>query len=173
MLAPQLERAGILVGTQKMPWSRQRAFDRDYAQAMTEIDATVARLRARGATRIVIGGHSLGAAAALIFCAQRPADGLLLLALGHSPQARRFRNASRPVRPAPVRRSPTAKARKPTRSMTSIRARPHPPARFAPPPAFTSAISTPKAAPTRSMRSAGCPLPCPCSGLRAAAKTPA
>lgn len=70
-----------------MPWSRQRAFDRDYAQAMTEIDATVARLRARGATRIVIGGHSLGTAAALIYCAQRPADGLLLLALGHSPQS--------------------------------------------------------------------------------------
>lgn len=83
---PQLERAGILVETPEMPWSKGRQFDRSYDEAMTEIDAAVKKLRVQGATKIVIGGHSMGAAAALIYGARHPADGLLLLALGHSPQ---------------------------------------------------------------------------------------
>lgn len=86
VLVPQLERGGILVETPEMPWSRQRGFDRSYDAALSEIDAAVQRLRARGATKVVIGGHSLGAAAALTYAAYRPTEALLLLALGHSPQ---------------------------------------------------------------------------------------
>ncbi len=86
MISPYLEREGILVETPEMPWSKRREFDRSYDEAFTEIDAAIQKLRARGATRIVIGGHSLGAAAALIYTARKPADGLVLLALGHSPQ---------------------------------------------------------------------------------------
>ncbi len=85
-ISPYLEREGILVEAPEMPWSKHREFDRSCDEAMTEIDAAVKKLRSRGATRIVIGGHSQGAAAALIYAARRPADGLLLLALGHSPQ---------------------------------------------------------------------------------------
>ncbi len=86
MITPYLEREGILVETPEMPWSKRREFDRGYDEAFTEIDTAVQKLRAKGATKIVIGGHSLGAAAALIYAARKPADGLLLLALGHSPQ---------------------------------------------------------------------------------------
>lgn len=55
---------------------------------MQEIDAAAKKLRARGATKVVIGGHSMGAAAALIYSSRHPADGLVLLALGHSPQSK-------------------------------------------------------------------------------------
>lgn len=85
-ISPHLEREGILVETPEMPWSKHREFDRSYDEATAEIDAAVKKLRTQGATKIVIGGHSLGAAAALIYVARRPADAVLLLALGHSPQ---------------------------------------------------------------------------------------
>jgi pimeloyl-ACP methyl ester carboxylesterase len=85
---------GVLVETPEMPWSKNRQFDHGYEQAMDEIEAAVKKLRSQGATKVVIAGHSMGAAAALIYGARKPADGLILLALGHSPQtdslAKRF-----------------------------------------------------------------------------------
>lgn len=87
MLASQLESGGILVDTPEMPWSKNREYNASYEQAMDEVSASVKRLRGRGATRIVVGGHSMGAAAALIYGAHHPVDGLVLLALGHSPQS--------------------------------------------------------------------------------------
>lgn len=86
-LGPQLEAEGILIETPEMPWSKSREYESSYEQAMEEIAASVKQLRARGATKIVVGGHSMGAAAALIYGSRHPADGLLLLALGHSPQS--------------------------------------------------------------------------------------
>lgn len=86
-LGPQLEAEGILIETPEMPWSKDREYESSYEQAMEEIATSVKQLRARGATRIVVGGHSMGAAAALIYGSRHPADGLLLLALGHSPQS--------------------------------------------------------------------------------------
>ncbi len=86
-LVPQLETDGILVDTPEMPWSASRGYDKGYEQAMEEIAASVKRLRDRGATKVVVGGHSMGAAAALIYGARHPVDGLLLLAPGHHPQS--------------------------------------------------------------------------------------
>lgn len=86
-LGPQLEAEGILVETPEMPWSGGREYDKGYEQAMEEITASVKRLRERGATKVVVGGHSMGAAAALIYGSRQPADGLLLLAPGHHPQS--------------------------------------------------------------------------------------
>lgn len=86
-LASQLESGGILVDTPEMPWSKSREYNASYEQAMDEVSASVKRLRDRGATRVVVGGHSMGAAAALIYGARHPVDGLVLLALGHSPQS--------------------------------------------------------------------------------------
>lgn len=87
VLASQLESGGILVDTPEMPWSKNREYNASYEQAMDEVSASVKRLRDRGATRIVVGGHSMGAAAALIYGARHSVDGLALLALGHSPQS--------------------------------------------------------------------------------------
>ncbi len=83
-LATALQDAGFLVAAPDMPWSEGRGFDRTFAQSMAEIDAAVEGLRARGAKRIVVGGHSMGAAAALGYAARRPRiAGILAIAPGH------------------------------------------------------------------------------------------
>lgn len=91
-LETKLEAGGILVDAPEMPWSAGRRYDRIYEQAMEEIAASVRRLRDRGASKIVVGGHSMGAAAALIYGARHPVDGLLLLAPGHHPQSNSLRD---------------------------------------------------------------------------------
>jgi len=86
-----LESAGFLVDAPEMPWSRSRVLDKDYEQSMAEIDDAVSRLKANGATRIVVGGHSMGANAALGYGARR--DGLaavVAIAPGHVPDVAGF-----------------------------------------------------------------------------------
>lgn len=81
---------GALVATPEMPWSFHRRYAATYDAAMAEIDAAVAGLKAKGARRIVIIGHSLGANAAIGYAAQRPgADlaGIVALSPGHLPEA--------------------------------------------------------------------------------------
>jgi len=86
-LAQLLGKAGCVVERPEMPWSRRRQFDASYEQAMQEIDAVVARLRERGATKIVIAGHSLGANAALGYAARRTGlFAVIALAPGHVPE---------------------------------------------------------------------------------------
>src|SRR5689334_6781399 len=55
-LVEAMTSAGFLVETPDMPWSRSRAYDKDVEGALAEIDAAVARLKSRGAQRIVVGG---------------------------------------------------------------------------------------------------------------------
>lgn len=81
-----LKSAGILVETPLMPWSMDRIYDKGYEKSMAEIDTYVARLKAAGARRIVVAGHSLGANAALGYAARRQGlSGAILLAYGHVP----------------------------------------------------------------------------------------
>ncbi len=92
-LAEAVRAAGGKVETPLMPWSRDRIYDRTYDDSMKEIDAAVERLRAAGAKRIVVAGHSMGANASLGYGARR--DGLaavVLLAYGHVPSNNFFRN---------------------------------------------------------------------------------
>ena len=92
-LAEALGQSGVTVETPLMPWSRARIYDRSYAGAMKEIDAAVERLRAKGATRIFIGGHSLGANAALGYGARRKGlAGIVVMAPGHLPGTPNFQN---------------------------------------------------------------------------------
>ena len=81
---------GALVATPEMPWSFHRRYAATYDQAMTEIDAAVAGLKAKGARRIVVIGHSLGANAAIGYAARRAnlADlaGVVALSPGHLPE---------------------------------------------------------------------------------------
>jgi pimeloyl-ACP methyl ester carboxylesterase len=58
-----------------MCWSRARIYDRPFLACLDEIDAAIARLRARGATGFVVAGQSLGGSAALAYGARH--DGLL------------------------------------------------------------------------------------------------
>lgn len=94
MLREALERAGFLVEAPDMPWSRNRGFDRDYEQSMTEIDAIVEKLKGRGATKIVVGGHSIGANAAIGYGSRRSGlAGVLAIAPGHVPDVAGFQDA--------------------------------------------------------------------------------
>lgn len=78
---------GAVVAKPEMPWSFNRRYDATYEQAMTEIDGEVAKLKAKGAERIVIVGHSLGANAALGYAARHPElAGVVALAPGHLPE---------------------------------------------------------------------------------------
>src|SRR5271156_4375500 len=64
-----LKDEGALIATPEMPWSFHRRYAATYDQAMTEIDDAIAGLKAKGAARIVIIGHSLGANAAIGYAA--------------------------------------------------------------------------------------------------------
>jgi pimeloyl-ACP methyl ester carboxylesterase len=91
-LAQALRGKGMLVATPAMPWARGRDYDADYAQALKQIGDESAKLKRQGATKIVIAGHSLGANAALSYAASgAPADGIVAIAPGHTPERRVFR----------------------------------------------------------------------------------
>ena len=80
-----LEVADFIVVAPDMSWSRSRGFDRTYAESMAEIDKAVAKLKDKGAIKIVVGGHSLGANAALGYGARHEGlAGILAIAPGHT-----------------------------------------------------------------------------------------
>ena len=82
-----LRNVGFLVDDPEMPWSRKRGFDASYQQALVEIGLAVGELRSKGATRVAIAGHGLGANAALGYAATRPdVFALILLAPSHTPE---------------------------------------------------------------------------------------
>ena len=91
-----LQDEGALVATPEMPWSFHRRYAATYDEAMTEIDTAVAGLRAKGARRIVVIGHSLGANAAIGYAARRPdlaeLAGVVALSPGHLPEVGRMRS---------------------------------------------------------------------------------
>jgi pimeloyl-ACP methyl ester carboxylesterase len=87
-----LEAEGAKVVSPEMPWSLRRLYGATYEQAMAEIDAAVATLKSKGATRIVVIGHSLGANAALGYAAQRHSVvAVVALAPGHLPETAEMR----------------------------------------------------------------------------------
>ena len=78
-----LIRQGFLTDSPEMPWSARRAYDAGVNAAMKEIDASVARLKSRGAQKIFVVGHSLGAAAAVGYATLRRVDGLIAISPGY------------------------------------------------------------------------------------------
>ncbi|MDO9633003.1 MAG: hypothetical protein Q7I92_13980, partial [Humidesulfovibrio sp.] len=67
--AAQLSASGFLVVTPEMPWSRGREFAESFDVGLREIDVAVRGLRAKGASLVVVAGHSLGGNAALAYAA--------------------------------------------------------------------------------------------------------
>ena len=84
---PTLEKAGMLVLLPDMPWSRGRYIDGNWDKAMAEITTHVKDLRSRGATKVVVIGHSIGVTAAMSFAARGgDVQALVLFAPGHVPK---------------------------------------------------------------------------------------
>jgi pimeloyl-ACP methyl ester carboxylesterase len=92
-LALFLEKNGFLISAPDMPWSRNRGYDRTFEQSMQEIDAEVEKLMDKGVSKVVVGGHSLGANAALGYGARSDRiAGILAIAPGHLPESEDFQN---------------------------------------------------------------------------------
>jgi pimeloyl-ACP methyl ester carboxylesterase len=79
-LTNRLKAAGYLVATPEMCWSKRRSYDRPYPECLSEIDAVVSDLKAKGASAIVVGGLSAGGNAAIAYAASHP-DVLGVMAL--------------------------------------------------------------------------------------------
>ncbi len=93
-LAAALSAAGYAVETPEMCWSKKRIFDKTLDGCLAEVDAAVARLKAKGAARIVVGGTSQGAMGAFVYGATR--DGLSGI-IGMAPAADPVNLAKFPV----------------------------------------------------------------------------
>lgn len=83
-LADALAAAGYAVDRPDMCWSGRRIYDLPYLDCLRDIDAAAERLRAAGASSIVVAGFSLGGNGALGYGARR--DGLLgVIAMAPAP----------------------------------------------------------------------------------------
>lgn len=88
-----LEQKGFVVISKEMPWSRTRGLDKNYEDSMLEINDLVQALKSKGVTKIVVGGHSMGANAALGYAARYEGlSGVLAIAPGHVPEVKGFQN---------------------------------------------------------------------------------
>jgi pimeloyl-ACP methyl ester carboxylesterase len=91
-----LEAEGAQVVSPEMPWSFARMYGATFEQAMTEIDTAVTGLKGKGATRIVVIGHSLGANAAIGYAARRSVvAAVVAIAPGHLPETAEMRARTR------------------------------------------------------------------------------
>lgn len=87
-LADRLRELGVKVLTPQMPWStgRWEHIDVSVEQVYAQIDGYVAQLKAQGARRIVMAGHSLGGNMALSYAVARgDVAGVVMLSPGHAP----------------------------------------------------------------------------------------
>jgi dienelactone hydrolase len=82
-LASRLDFEGFIVITPDMPYSKGRQYDKSYEETMAEIDGAVTELKKRGANKIFVAGHSLGANVALHYGTIRAVDGIMAIAPGH------------------------------------------------------------------------------------------
>jgi pimeloyl-ACP methyl ester carboxylesterase len=94
-----LEHEGALVAAPELPWSTRRIYGATWEQAMVEIDTAATALRRKGARRLVVIGHSLGANAAIAYAARRASvDAVVALAPGHLPDTDRLRRRTEEAR---------------------------------------------------------------------------
>jgi alpha-beta hydrolase superfamily lysophospholipase len=94
-LADELSAQGIKVTMPTMAWSGRGGhpdrYDVTYENALHEIDQSIQTLKAKGATAIVVAGHSLGANAAIAYGATHKSNIVAVIALApaHTPERMR------------------------------------------------------------------------------------
>ena len=89
-LASALQGKGYAVANLEMPWSGKRNYDVDVAAAEKEVDAALEGLRARGAKKLFVAGHSQGAVFALHYGNKHQVDGIVAIAPGGDVGAQTF-----------------------------------------------------------------------------------
>lgn len=90
-LASALEGKGYLVANLDMPWSGQRDYDANVAAAEKQVESALESLRAKGAAKLFVAGHSQGGLFALYFGGRHPVDGIVAIAPGASVGSTIFR----------------------------------------------------------------------------------
>lgn len=90
-LAQALEFEGYRVANIEMPWSGRRHYDVDVKAAENEIAAALSTLRAKGAKKVFVAGHSQGGWFALHYGGQQIVDGLIAIAPGGQVDSPPFR----------------------------------------------------------------------------------
>lgn len=96
-LAAALADKGYLVANLEMPWSGRRDYDVDSEAAEREILAALADLKAKGAQKLFVAGHSQGGAFALHFGGRHPVDGVIAIAPGGNVAGQFFREKLGPA----------------------------------------------------------------------------
>ena len=81
-LAAALQARGMQVANLEMPWSARRGYDVSVAAAEAEVDAALGSMRAKGATKLFVAGHSQGGIFALHFAGGHAVDGVVAIAPG-------------------------------------------------------------------------------------------
>lgn len=85
-VAGALQSAGIRTTSPEMPWSSSRYLSSNWPTAMAQIAQEIANLKAAGANRIILVGHSMGCPAAMSYASRYAGvAGIVLCAPGHSP----------------------------------------------------------------------------------------
>lgn len=95
-LAQALEQEGFRVANLEMPWSGSRQYDVDMNSAANEVTAALEAMRAQGARKVFVSGHSQGGLFALYYGGQHEVDGLIPIAPGGQVDAQVFLNALGP-----------------------------------------------------------------------------
>jgi pimeloyl-ACP methyl ester carboxylesterase len=81
-LARTLEGKGYLVANLEMPWSGRRNYDVTVERGEQEVETAMAGLRAKGAKKVFVSGHSQGGAFALHMAGRQGIDGVIAMAPG-------------------------------------------------------------------------------------------
>jgi pimeloyl-ACP methyl ester carboxylesterase len=89
-LASVLEREGFQVANLEMPWSGSRHYDVDMNGAVDEITRALDAMRAKGARKVFVAGHSQGGLFALHYGGVHKVDGVVAIAPGGQVDAQVF-----------------------------------------------------------------------------------
>lgn len=81
-LASALEQKGYLVANLEMPWSANREYNGGVDVAEKEVNAALESLRAKGANKVFVAGHSQGGLFAIHYGGKHPVDGVIAIAPG-------------------------------------------------------------------------------------------
>src|SRR5258705_6860037 len=90
-LATFLGSRGFLLANLEMPWSSRRDYDVDVAAGEKQVADALAGLRALGAVKVFVAGHSQGGLFALHMGGKLPVDGIVAIAPGGNVAGQAFR----------------------------------------------------------------------------------
>lgn len=92
-LANSLSKEGFWVANLEMPWSFDRQYDVSLESAIAEVSSALAAMRAGGAKKLFVVGHSQGGIFALLYGGRHKLDGVTVIVPGGNVDAKVYREA--------------------------------------------------------------------------------